>query len=489
MAISDRTEISSAPPVTVRVHRGEAKQTRSRFSYNFRLGRGEECDIRFTDPRVSSNHAEVFWENGQWWIRDLDSRNGTYHDGTRLTRLALPRQGKFELAVNGPVVELEIEQVRPKSPPIPQAKPHSAGMTQIAERYFSHDENAQAGDHTRLIRQAFHRERKKQGKRYKAVLGVVLVVLVATLGMLYYQTQRVKKLEQLHDTAENLFYTAKTIEVQLSKLLERPDLSSDPQIQEMRRQQRNMETRYDEFLGELGISREKLSAQDWQIYKVARLFGECTVSMPKGFVETVKQYIRFWQSSPLYMRALARAQTHGYNTRIQEIMLENGMPPQFFYLALKESGFDKDICGPETYAGIAKGIWQFIPATAYKYHLRTGPLVDVRRPDKLDERMDFEKSTVAAAHYLHDLYSREAQASGLLVMACYNWQETRVRDMLSRMPENPRERNFWKLLNRNLIPRETYDYVFYIIAAAVIGENPRLFGFDADNPLKEDRAG
>ncbi len=147
------------------------------------------------------------------------------------------------------------------------------------------------------------------------------------------------------------------------------------------------------------------------------------------------------------------------------------------------------ICGPETYAGIAKGMWQFIPATAYQYQLKTGPLVDVRRYDKLDERHDFEKSTGRLRSYLRDIYSREAQASGLLVMACYNWKETRVRDMLNRMPENPRERNFWKLLNRNLIPQETYDYVFYIIAAAVIGENPRLFGFDADNPLKYDHAG
>lgn len=487
MPNSDKTEISAASPVTVRVHRGEAKLTRTRFVYNFRIGRGDECDVRISDPRVSSYHAEVFWENGQWWIRDLESKNGTYLDGTRLTRLPLPARGKFELAVDGPIVELEIEQPHPKDPP--SLRPQPAGMTQIAERYFSHDDNARAGEHTKLIRQAFQRERKKQGKRYRVVLGVALVALLGTLGMLYYQTQRVKKLEQLHDTAENVFYTAKTIEVQLTKLLARPDLSSDPQIEEMRRQERNMEARYDEFLGELGISKEKLSQQDWEIYKVARLFGECTVSMPKGFVETVKQYIALWQSSPLFMRSLARAQKYGYAQKIREVMLENGMPPQFFYLALKESGFDKDICGPETYAGIAKGIWQFIPATAYKYHLRTGPLVDVRKPDGLDERHDFEKSTVAAAHYLHDIYSREAQASGLLVMACYNWQETRVRDMLNRMPENPRERNFWKLLNRNLIPKETYDYVFYIIAAAVIGENPRLFGFDTDNPLKDERAG
>jgi hypothetical protein len=55
------------------------------------------------------------------------------------------------------------------------------------------------------------------------------------------------------------------------------------------------------------------------------------------------------------------------------------------------------------------------------------------------------------------------------------------------MPANPRERNFWQLLaqHRDKIPQETYDYVFYIVSAAVIGENPRLFGFDFDNPLAD----
>jgi hypothetical protein len=51
------------------------------------------------------------------------------------------------------------------------------------------------------------------------------------------------------------------------------------------------------------------------------------------------------------------------------------------------------------------------------------------------------------------------------------------------MPKNPRERNFWKLLRDHKIPNETYNYVFYIFSAAVIGENPQLFGFDFENPL------
>ena len=70
-------------------------------------------------------------------------------------------------------------------------------------------------------------------------------------------------------------------------------------------------------------------------------------------------------------------------------------------------------------------------------------------------------------------------------MACYNWGETQILPLIRSMPANPRDRNFWKLLekHRDKIPQETYDYVFYIASAAVIGENPRLFGFDFDNPL------
>jgi hypothetical protein len=57
--------------------------------------------------------------------------------------------------------------------------------------------------------------------------------------------------------------------------------------------------------------------------------------------------------------------------------------------------------------------------------------------------------------------------------------------MLRAMPPNPRDRNFWKVLalHRDQVPKETYDYVLWIVSAAAIGENPKLFGFAFDNPL------
>ena len=138
-------------------------------------------------------------------------------------------------------------------------------------------------------------------------------------------------------------------------------------------------------------------------------------------------------------------------------MLKQSMPPQFFYLALQESNFNNKAIGPRTRFGIAKGPWQFIPPTAVEYGLHTGPLVEVRRFDPKDDRHNFTKATAATAKYLHDLYNTKAQASGLLVMASYNWGYGRVRNRIDKMPKNPKERNFWQLYDQFKIPKETKD--------------------------------
>ena len=85
--------------------------------------------------------------------------------------------------------------------------------------------------------------------------------------------------------------------------------------------------------------------------------------------------------------------------------------------------------------------------TGVKYGLRIGPLVALRRPDPSDDRHRWEQATKAAARYLKDLYATDAQASGLLVMASYNWGENRVIRLIQSMPANPRQRNFWRLLD------------------------------------------
>jgi len=253
---------------------------------------------------------------------------------------------------------------------------------------------------------------------------------------------------------------------------------------EARRKQ--MQTNYDQFLATLRIYDPKTTEQHRLIMRVARIFGECELDMPRDFESEVLRYIKYWQSTGRFARDIQLAKEKGYTRTIPEALLSRGLPVQFFYLAMQESDFDPYRSGPMTRKGYAKGMWQFIPETGVKYGLHLGPLVDLNRPDPGDQRDQVDKATDAATRYIETLYSTDAQASGLLVMACYNWGEDQVLPLVRSMPLNPRQRNFWRLLadHRSQIPQETYDYVFYIMSAAVIGENPRLFGFDFYNPLE-----
>ena len=257
------------------------------------------------------------------------------------------------------------------------------------------------------------------------------------------------------------------------------------QVKRYLERRREMEANYDAFLSGLKVYGRSLTEEERLILRVTRLFGECELVVPPEYLSEVTTYIRRWQSSGRYARAVKLAQERGYTRKIAEEFIAHNLPPQFFYLAMQESDFEPFRSGPETSWGIAKGMWQFIPETGSRYGLSIGPLARFPRPDPADDRTNWEKATNAAARYIKDIYATDAQASGLLVMASYNWGERRVINLLRRMPANPRERNFWKLLEqyRSQVPAETYNYVFYIVSAAVIGENPRLFGLPFDNPL------
>ena len=182
-------------------------------------------------------------------------------------------------------------------------------------------------------------------------------------------------------------------------------------------------------------------------------------------------------------QAIARLEKNLYAPVIIEALEKEGLPLYFLYLPLQESNYDAHAIGPETRFGIAKGAWQFLATTAQEYGLSPGPLINTREFDDRDERFDFVRATKAGAKYLKHIYSTEAQASGLLVVASYNYGHTRVKSLISKMHDNPRDRNFWKFIQQHSLPKETYDYVFLIFSAAVIAEDPKHFGFNFNPPL------
>jgi membrane-bound lytic murein transglycosylase D len=472
------TSSSASPSLTVVYRDSRGLDQTKLFSSTFIIGRDHACDIQLEDDCISRQHVKVLLDGGVWIVSDLGSTNGSYLDDQRINSHRLMGRSRLQLGSHGPTLVLEIQ-----SQSSDQLNNIVAG-TNDANRYIDPDYEGPMGDFTYMVRDAISKSSKKQSRAYVYIIGLVGLILV---GVMVYAIIQQYRLEQLDALAVDIFYNMKEVELQVANLEAGNESSGGAkkrgQMSDLRAMLALMKVNYDAYLIKGGLINTNMSEEDRIILRIARIFGECELNLPKEFVDEVKRYIKKWQSSNRLTEAIKRARLNGYTQIVRDVMLEHYLPPQFFYLALQESDYKRNSIGPKTRFGIAKGIWQFIPVTATHYGLRTGPLLEKASYDPKDERFDFEKATQAAAGYIREIYTTDAQASGLLVMASYNWGEYHVIERIRDMPNNPRDRNFWQLLKKHQLPRETYDYVYYIFSAAVIGENPRLFGFDFDNPL------
>ena len=475
-------EPSTIPAIKVMVENSVADRSGYVFTNRFRVGRNPSCQLRVNHQDVSRYHAEVFPENSRWWIQDLHSTNGIFVGDRKIDKLSLSGTLAIRLGISGPLLIFEPERT---IQPEPSVAPSST-LGDYIQHYFSNTAEGKVGRHTMMVRRAYTEVRKKQRWLYFSIISMVAVLLILTGGYAVYKHRQVRLQRGL---AADIFYNMKSLEIELAKVIKATEQRKTPelekQIETFRAKMGHLEKNYNQFVDTLDVYGKALSEEERIILHLARRFGESEVNMPEGFVKEVKAYIAKWKSTGRLQRAINRARSRGYIPKIVRTLAAHDLPPQFFYLALQESNLKTNACGPPTRFGIAKGMWQFIPATAGKYGLKTGPLVNKPIPDSGDDRHHFGKSTLAAAKYLRDIYTTDAQASGLLVMASYNWGERRVIKLIQSMPPDPRQRNFWRLISkyRRRIPNETYDYVFSIFSAAVIGENPRLFGYDFDNPL------
>jgi len=164
----------------------------------------------------------------------------------------------------------------------------------------------------------------------------------------------------------------------------------------------------------------------------------------------------YWQSNGL----LYFKRSHKFFPVIEPILKKYGIPDDFKYLALIESGL-QNVTSP---AG-AKGFWQLMPATAKEYGLEVN--------SNVDERYNVEKSTVAACQYL--LESKEQFGNWTLVAASYNAGKRGI----SRRIEAQKVSDYYDLL----LVDETARYLPRIVAVKEIINNPKKYGFIFD---KED---
>ncbi|MGJ8593460.1 MAG: lytic transglycosylase domain-containing protein [Aquaticitalea sp.] len=159
----------------------------------------------------------------------------------------------------------------------------------------------------------------------------------------------------------------------------------------------------------------------------------------------------YWQSNGLLM--FKRAQK--YFPIIEPILKKNGIPDDFKYLAVIESGLTNAVSP----AG-ARGVWQIMPATARENGLEVN--------DNVDERYHLAKSTEVACKYL--LKSKEQLGSWTLAAAAYNAGNAGVSNRL----RDQKVKEYYDLL----LGEETGRYLFRIVALKEILKNPKVYGFN-----------
>ena len=174
----------------------------------------------------------------------------------------------------------------------------------------------------------------------------------------------------------------------------------------------------------------------------------------------------------------SRAQTtmwlkraHRYFPDLERKLQARNLPLDLKYVTLAES----DLRTRAHSSAGAMGPWQFMGPTAQRFRLQVTP--------EVDERLDFGQATDAALDYLKTL--RQQLGSWALALAAYNCGEGRVQKEMDLQRVN----NYYHLA----LPEETERYVFRILAAKIVVESPRTYGFDIPGdglytPLEYDEA-
>lgn len=147
-----------------------------------------------------------------------------------------------------------------------------------------------------------------------------------------------------------------------------------------------------------------------------------------------------------------------YFAVIEPILAKYGVPDDFKYLCMAESGLN-----PEARSGAgAGGLWQLMPAYAKSAGLLVG--------DEVDERYHIEKSTEAACRYLID--AKRRLGSWTLAAAAFNAGVAGV----SRRLEKQGVESYYDLF----LPNETLRYVFRVLSFKLLMSDPAAYGYQID---------
>jgi membrane-bound lytic murein transglycosylase D len=200
---------------------------------------------------------------------------------------------------------------------------------------------------------------------------------------------------------------------------------------------------------------------------------QSTVSqLPLEMADPVVSLINYF-SSPRGRKVLVAGLTRmgRYAPMIRRILDEEGLPPELIFMAQAESGFLPRAVSWK----MATGMWQFVQWRGREYGLM--------QTAHTDDRLDPLRATRAAARHLRDLYQQFGDWH--LAIAAYNCGPNAVERGVQRTGYA----DFWELYKRNVLPRETANYVPIILAITIMAKNAKDYGIEGivqDPPIEYD---
>ena len=193
--------------------------------------------------------------------------------------------------------------------------------------------------------------------------------------------------------------------------------------------------------------------------------------MPMVVNKRVLQFLEYYLGPGREITELGLQRAGRYLDYFREVFEREEVPLDLIYLPHVESLFKATAYS----RAHAAGVWQFVSGTARSYGLEVGWWID--------ERNNVELSTVAAARHLRDLYGEFGD--WYLALAAYNAGPGRVRRNLRRYGKL----DYWSMVERRMLPRDTRHYVPAVLAAILIHKNPETYGFlvEADEPQQYEK--
>ena len=184
--------------------------------------------------------------------------------------------------------------------------------------------------------------------------------------------------------------------------------------------------------------------------------------LPVRWDHRIIAFLEFYKDDPRGRRIMGTwlKRQGRYRAIIATELRKAALPADLLYIAMIESSYD-----PHEYSRVgASGLWQFMPYG--------GPIFGLAVNRHLDERNDPVRSTQAVMLYWKDLYERFGDWD--LAMAAFNAGFGAVLKGMAKYNSN----DFWQLLEwENALPWESSMYVPKALAAAIVGNNRKAFGY------------